>query len=167
MISSSASQVFQKGSPMARDFSAAILKLSENGELKSLQDQWLTHSDQCSTNITSSKPESLGFQSFWALYLISFATSTICLLISLVYLSTSHPQDHDAYEGNETPGDDSFWKKVVRLARHFHINNPGRAPTLADTPSTTEGRANVNECSSEVEIHEPSDTVNHHHRQPA
>ncbi|XP_062160551.1 glutamate receptor 2.5-like [Alnus glutinosa] len=76
--------IFQKGSPMARDFSKAILSLSENGKLKALEDAWLTPLDECSTNITSNTTQSLSLQSFWVLYLISFATSTICFLLSLI-----------------------------------------------------------------------------------
>ncbi|KAG6691205.1 hypothetical protein I3842_10G054200 [Carya illinoinensis] len=106
---------FQKGSPIAKDFSEAILKLSESGDLKSLGDKWLTPSQECSTDLTSSKPNSLRLQSFLVLYLISFTTSAICLLLSLIRLSVSHRRRQDAYEGNVTPGDVSVWKKVVRL----------------------------------------------------
>ncbi|KAF5473017.1 hypothetical protein F2P56_009664 [Juglans regia] len=168
---------FQKGSPIAKDFSEAILKLSESGELKSLEDKWLTPSHECSTDLTSSKPNSLRLQSFLVLYLISFTTSTICLLLSLIRLSVSHRRRQDAYEGNITPGDESIWKKVLRLERYFHIlirgrdatptdtdesawkkavelirifhtKNLGRAPTLAGTSSAEEGASDVNECSS-------------------
>uniref|UniRef100_A0A2N9G2Q9 Glutamate receptor n=1 Tax=Fagus sylvatica TaxID=28930 RepID=A0A2N9G2Q9_FAGSY len=38
--------VFQKGSPIARDFSQAILRLSEAGILKELEEKWLTPSHQ-------------------------------------------------------------------------------------------------------------------------
>ncbi|GLT68930.1 hypothetical protein SLA2020_411210 [Shorea laevis] len=92
---------FQKGSPFARDFSEAILRLSEKGDLKSLQDTWLTPSHECSPNITSSNPGSLSLRSFEVLYLLSFGTSTICLLLSAI----DHRRQHRvAYEGNVTSG---------------------------------------------------------------
>ncbi|XP_041028010.1 glutamate receptor 2.9-like [Juglans microcarpa x Juglans regia] len=144
---------FQKGSPIVKDFSEAILKLSESGELKSLEDKWLTPSHECSTNLTSHTPNSLRLQSFLVLYLISFSTSTICLLLSLIHFLVNHRRHQDAYEGNVTPGDESVWKNVVRLVRYFeihkrgrdegvwkkavelirqfHTKNPGRAPILA------------------------------------
>uniref|UniRef100_A0A2N9J0D7 Ionotropic glutamate receptor C-terminal domain-containing protein n=1 Tax=Fagus sylvatica TaxID=28930 RepID=A0A2N9J0D7_FAGSY len=56
--------VFQKGSPIVRNFSEAILKLAENGIIRTLEDEWLTPQDECSDNIASSEPESLGLQSF-------------------------------------------------------------------------------------------------------
>ncbi|KAF5473005.1 hypothetical protein F2P56_009656 [Juglans regia] len=126
---------FQKGSPIVKDFSEAILKLSESGELKSLEDKWLTPSHECSTDLTSNRPNSLRLQSFLVLYLISFSTSTICLLLSLIHFLVNHRRYQDAYEGNITLGDESFWKKVVRLVRYFHILIRGRdiaTPTDTD-----------------------------------
>ncbi|KAG7960042.1 hypothetical protein I3843_10G101600 [Carya illinoinensis] len=148
--------VFQKGSPIARDFSEAILKLSENGDLRSLEDEWLNINppDECSTNTTSSRPESLNLQSFWVLYLTSFATSTICLLLSLIRIPESRQQPQDALEGNATPGrNESVWKKVVSLIRKFYADrNPGRPPALAGILITKEGTSDVNEGSSRKEV---------------
>uniref|UniRef100_A0A2N9GFS4 Glutamate receptor n=1 Tax=Fagus sylvatica TaxID=28930 RepID=A0A2N9GFS4_FAGSY len=140
--------VFPKGSPIARDFSKAILKLSENGETKFLEDEWLTPSKECSTNITSSEPESLGLQSYWVLYLISFATSTICLLLS-IFRSIICPQQHQGpVEGNATRDEESTLKEVVKLLRDFYIKNPGTAATQAETSNTNEDKSDVNEHSS-------------------
>ncbi|KAG6692261.1 hypothetical protein I3842_10G106100 [Carya illinoinensis] len=147
--------VFQKGSPIARDFSEAILKLSENGDLRSLEDEWLNiRHDECSTNTTSSRPESLNLQSFWVLYLTSFATSTICLLLSLNRIPESRQQPQDTLEGNATPGrNESVWKKVFSLIRKFYADrNPGRPPALAGILITKEGTSDVNEGSSRKEV---------------
>ncbi|XP_059435387.1 glutamate receptor 3.5-like [Corylus avellana] len=117
---------FQKGSPFARDFSVTILKLSETGDLKALQEIWLTPSHECSPNITFSEPQRLTFRSFEVLYLLSAATSTICLVLSVICHQV-------ACEGrNITPGDESVWK-MVRLVRYLSIKNPQRTPALADT----------------------------------
>uniref|UniRef100_A0A2N9J0C8 Glutamate receptor n=1 Tax=Fagus sylvatica TaxID=28930 RepID=A0A2N9J0C8_FAGSY len=153
--------VFPKGSPLARDFSAAILKLSENGDTKILEDEWLTPSHECSTNITSSKPESLSLQSFGILYLISFATSTICLLLSIVHLIISRHQHQDAPKGNATPDEESAWKEAVKLVRDFYIRNPGTTATLVDISDTTEDTSDVNECSSRWEFTSTFDTPEH------
>lgn len=172
ICSCSATQAFQKGSPIARDFSKAILQLLENGELQQLADDSLTPSHECSTNITSTKPRSLSLQSFGVLYLISVSTSAICFLLSLIQ-SRSHQQNQEAREGNFTPDDEIVWKKVVKLVRNFriipgraaavtdtsesiwtkglglarcfHIKNSGRNPTMADTASTNEDTANVHD----------------------
>ncbi|GMY37617.1 glutamate receptor 2.7 [Fagus crenata] len=128
--------VFPKGSPIARDFSKAILKLSENGETKFLEDEWLTPS------------KDLGLQSYWVLYLISFATSTICLLLS-IFRSIICPQQHQGpVEGNATRDEESTLKEVVKLLRDFYIKNPGTAATQAETSNTNEEKSDVNENSS-------------------
>ncbi|GMY37630.1 glutamate receptor 2.9-like [Fagus crenata] len=146
--------VFQKGSPIVRDFSEAILKLAENGIIRTLEDEWLIPQDECSDNIASSKPESLGLQSFQVLYIVSFATSTICLLLSLILLPISPQQHQDASDGNVTPGEESAWKKAVRFVRYCYIKNRGRAPTLADT-------SDAYECSSRWQFSSICDTPEH------
>jgi ionotropic glutamate receptor len=148
-------QIFQKGSPLARDFSKAILSLSENGKLKVLEDEWLTPMDECSSNITSNSTQTLSLQSFWVLYLISFVTSTICFLLSLINF-----QNHQhAYEGNVAPDDGSVWKKAVRLVGYFHIKSPRTTPTLADASDINADTTDVNDCSSRWEFMSSSDTL--------
>ncbi|KAF5473007.1 hypothetical protein F2P56_009658 [Juglans regia] len=144
---------FQKGSPIAGDFSKAILQLSENGDLKSLEDEWLTPSHECSTNKTSNKPNSLSIKSFGFLYLLSFSTSTICLLLSLISW--------------RDPCNESIWQKVVRLVRYFHIKNRGSPPTPADISSTNEGISDANESPSRLDFISNSNSPESHPPSPA
>ncbi|KAG9133778.1 hypothetical protein Leryth_018379 [Lithospermum erythrorhizon] len=63
--------VFQRGSPIARDFSEAILALSENGGLKRLENEVFGSFDNCSDkDKDENNTASLSFKSFWALYLV-------------------------------------------------------------------------------------------------
>jgi ionotropic glutamate receptor len=131
-------QAFQKGSPIAKDFSKSILRLLENGNLTRLEDKWLsTPSNECSVNIvTSNSTEHLSLQSFWGLYLISGAVSTICFLLSLIRLLKNYQHQQEADKGNATPSKTSAWNKALRLARFLYngeINIPGIARTLAPT----------------------------------
>lgn len=90
--------VFQKGSPIARDFSKAILTLSENGKLKLLEDHWFGSSSmKCSSSEESLESERLKMESFWILFLISATTSTLCLLIFLIrgYYRKNRDSRHD------------------------------------------------------------------------
>lgn len=100
--------IFQKGSPIARDFTTAILKLLEDGELKSLEDTWLTPIRECPNNATSDGPESLSVKNFTGLYVISGATSTICLLLSVAIWLKKFQQ----HQGNA-----SVWNRTIRTAR--------------------------------------------------
>ncbi|XP_041026636.1 glutamate receptor 2.7-like [Juglans microcarpa x Juglans regia] len=133
--------VFQKGSPIARDFSQSILRLFEHGKLKKLEDEWLTPSRECATDVPTSTTERLSLESFWGLYLISGVTSTICFLISLIRLLMSYQRQQEASGGNATPSEKLSWKKAVRIARYFYKgenNTPARAPTFARTKELDE-----------------------------
>ncbi|KAK7854388.1 glutamate receptor 2.7 [Quercus suber] len=152
---------FQKGSPFARDFSEVILKLTEDGTIMSLEDEWLTPQGECSDDIASNEPGSLSLQSFVVLYLVSFATSTICLLLSLILLPLSRQQHQDASEANITPGEEGAWKKAISHFRYFYIKNSGRATTQAVTSDTNEDKSKVNEHPSRLEISSISDTPEH------
>ncbi|KAI4296859.1 hypothetical protein L6164_036779 [Bauhinia variegata] len=87
--------IFQKGSPLTEDVSKAILQLAEKKVLKTLEQEWLT-SHQCPT---SSNRESLRLASFWLLYIISGAMSTICFLLSVFRsLKTGQHRQNEAHE---------------------------------------------------------------------
>ncbi|XP_056171698.1 glutamate receptor 2.9-like isoform X2 [Syzygium oleosum] len=84
--------VFQKGSPLAENFSEAIMELSQSGEMKRLENKWF--SPECTMrNITNEKPR-LGLNSFWALYAFTIATSTGCLLLACL-CTRRNCQDHE------------------------------------------------------------------------
>ncbi|KAK3207029.1 hypothetical protein Dsin_021075 [Dipteronia sinensis] len=108
---------FQKGSPIGLDVSRAILNLSENGDLKTLEEKWFRPSTECSTDEIS--PESLTLHSFWGLYLVYGSTSAICFLIFLFRL-VKHFHDHEETYQDNTNQRNKGWKKVIRLARYLH-----------------------------------------------
>ncbi|KAL5841526.1 hypothetical protein ACOSQ3_012129 [Xanthoceras sorbifolium] len=149
--------VFQKGSPLAADFSEAILKLTETGVLKSLEERWFAPSPECSANATNKETESLSLSSFWGLYLISGATSTICSIIFLVRLLRNYRHDRpDASQSNISPSRRSIWSEVVRLARYTcnreGMQNPARVITFAGTQDANEWSSSRWEYASPSEI---------------
>ncbi|PON57403.1 Ionotropic glutamate receptor [Trema orientale] len=94
---------FQKGSPIARIVSKAILELSENGTIRELERNWLTPSGECSsTGTTNNETESLTLKSFWVIYLLSGATSTICVLLALIHPQKKNQPHQQANGGNQT-----------------------------------------------------------------
>ncbi|XP_047326873.1 glutamate receptor 2.7-like isoform X2 [Impatiens glandulifera] len=72
---------FEKGSPLARDVSEAILAISENGDLKRLEKEWLITSE-CSLD-QSPEVGGLSLKDFWGLFVFSGGVSTVSLLISV------------------------------------------------------------------------------------
>jgi len=123
--------MFRKGSPMARDFSKAILTLLERGEIKKLEDKWLNSADDCSNNSTSESSESLRLGSFWVLYVISGATSTICfLLYTIQSRKSSHTSQDEAEERNGNLSDESRWKRMFVIAKQIYSRK--HAPLIHD-----------------------------------
>ncbi|KAK9936478.1 hypothetical protein M0R45_013319 [Rubus argutus] len=98
---------FQKGSPIARDFSRVFLQLLQDGNMTELQNKWLQNNgtikqvqNKCTNNATNSDiPESLRLESFWGLFVISGAISTLCLLLSLAILVKKYRQHQQASQG--------------------------------------------------------------------
>nr|XP_004301692.2 PREDICTED: glutamate receptor 2.7-like [Fragaria vesca subsp. vesca] len=154
--------IFQKGSPIAQDFTKAILQLLEDGELKSLEDTWLTPNRDCPNNATSDVPESLSVKNFMGLYVISGATSTICLLLSFTILLKKYQQHQEAYLGNAS--DESVWNRTVRIARFLYnreFNVPiSRAPSFVDVLELTSSREEhvIISTPQEVEASNPAQT---------
>ncbi|PNT39670.2 hypothetical protein POPTR_004G052500v4 [Populus trichocarpa] len=148
--------VFQKGSPIAADVSKAILNLSEDGELKNLEEKWFAQSRQCFSNATDNdKTESLSLQSFWGIYIITGATSTICFLLFLFHLLKNYHKQEVEDRGNATPSDKSVWEKTVTLARYIYHGEtvtPGESPIPNPSPDIHEWN------SSNLELSNPEDT---------
>ncbi|KAK8992396.1 hypothetical protein V6N11_048479 [Hibiscus sabdariffa] len=147
--------VFQKGSPIARDFSKAILKLSEDGTLKSLEEKWFAPSPECSANITNSrKTDSLSIHSFWGLFVISGATSTVCLLLFVAHLLKKywHHQEENNVS-DSSPVDDSVWIKAVRVAKYLYN---GEVRVLPGEVSTAPRAMDIEEWGSSRRIHDHS-----------
>ncbi|KAF9682118.1 hypothetical protein SADUNF_Sadunf05G0075000 [Salix dunnii] len=75
---------FPRDSPLAVDMSAAILKLSEGGELQRIHDKWLQR-NACSSEGAKEDVSRLHLKSFWGLFLMC---GVACLLSLLLYLIT-------------------------------------------------------------------------------
>ncbi|KAK1556873.1 hypothetical protein Q3G72_013743 [Acer saccharum] len=142
--------VFQKGSPIAANFSEAILKLSESGKLKSLEEKWFAPSPECSANAGNDITENLTLSSFCGLYVISGATSTICFILYLVRLC------QDTSQSNIAPSMRSIWSEVVRPVKYIcnreGMQNPGRVLTVAGPQDVNELSSSRWECTSPSDI---------------
>ncbi|XP_050223519.1 glutamate receptor 2.7-like [Mercurialis annua] len=131
--------VFQRGSPLRADVSKAILKLSENGTLKDLEKKWFAPSSECTGNANDNENESLSLKSFWGLYLISGATSTICLLLFLIRSLKKYCHYRKIIQGSATPSEKStVWGNTITLAKYIYNGEsaiPGRSSNFSQTPN--------------------------------
>lgn len=130
-------QAFQKGSPIALDFSRAILDLSEHGMIKPIEDNWFAPSPDCSTSESNIKTENLTLHSFWGLYLVYGIVSLICLLLFIIRLWNNYFAQHQKkYQGNMTSSHNRILNMAVSLARFFdkgkqsELSTPRRSSVL-------------------------------------
>ncbi|CAJ1956328.1 unnamed protein product [Sphenostylis stenocarpa] len=75
---------FQRESPFAYDMSTAILKLSENGDLRKIHEQWFCKMGCPGQRTSNSKPAQLHLVSFWGLYLSCGVVSLAALVLFLL-----------------------------------------------------------------------------------
>lgn len=94
-------QAFPKGSQLAIDFSTAILKLSENGELQRIHDLWLD-TESCTKRNVARDATQLGLNTFWGLFLITGCASVFCCLVYWTRMIIRHrrmSQGHAIVDG--------------------------------------------------------------------
>ncbi|KAI8525622.1 hypothetical protein RHMOL_Rhmol13G0244500 [Rhododendron molle] len=128
-------QIFQKHySRLAANVSKAILRLSEDGTLRDLENYWLTPND-CSES--KEDAESLSLQSLLGLFLFSIGTSSVCFLLFLGHLLMNylrdHQSSHDENENNDqsvpTRNSMQIIRNVGRYFRDADIMHPRRSPS--------------------------------------
>ncbi|KAF3779509.1 Glutamate receptor 3-3 [Nymphaea thermarum] len=94
---------FRRDSPLATDFSTAILSLAENGDLQRIHDKWLTNSG-CASQSDDISSNQLDLRSFWGLFLICGITSVVALSIffwRMAVMFTRHGRHHGVAEPSE------------------------------------------------------------------
>ncbi|KAK9154549.1 hypothetical protein Sjap_002029 [Stephania japonica] len=111
---------FPKGSPMAKDFSEAFLKLSEDGTIIQLDHQWFGNPTfEVSYIDTATDNQILDVDRFWGLFLITGATSTIVFLLYLIHLVGRYRRV-ESRDGNVSSRGESFWNRTRRLAVYYN-----------------------------------------------
>ncbi|KAF5201854.1 Glutamate receptor 2.2 [Thalictrum thalictroides] len=117
---------FPKGSPIARDFSKAFLKLSEDGTLNKLDSYWFKPSSQCSDNNMNNQSLSLG--NFWGLFLVTGLTSTIVLILYIVRLFRKFRRLSVPPMDTESGQEDSVWIGIKKLGAFFDNSSTDKDP---------------------------------------
>ncbi|KAA8550518.1 hypothetical protein F0562_002202 [Nyssa sinensis] len=106
--------VFRKGSPLVPEISWAIAKLREEGKLMMIENDWFKSQSSLMSqdSVTSPNiPNSLDFDSFRGLFLISGISSALALLIFLIFLF--HKKWHAHNLGNLSRGTLLFIMKYL------------------------------------------------------
>ncbi|KAJ8634678.1 hypothetical protein MRB53_008945 [Persea americana] len=106
--------VFPMGSPLVPDLSRAILNLTEEDEMKTIEKAWIGTATTCSDEPTTAQSSSLTLGSFWGLFLITAAASVTALSIFFFpFLSRN-------WHVLITPDPNrSFHQRLIALIRRF------------------------------------------------
>ncbi|KAH7838473.1 hypothetical protein Vadar_026939 [Vaccinium darrowii] len=128
--------IFQKGSELTAKVSKTILKISEDGTLKRLEEEWLTPNKEClDSQTTTENIDSLSLRSFWGLFLFSVATSSMSFLLFLGHLIKNYWHHQSSRMANIDANNESVSIKTVRMARYLmnaEIGSPWRSSPSSD-----------------------------------
>ncbi|KAL5557360.1 hypothetical protein UlMin_039596 [Ulmus minor] len=120
---------FPRDSPLAIDFSTAILKLSENGNLQKLQNKWLMKG-ACSSEGEKQDVDRLQLKSFWGLFLLIGIAIVLALLLYLIKML------HQFYRYKAMKGSLSFLAFLKEEEEVPTFSNSKRRRTI-ERPSTS------------------------------
>ncbi|KAL3825959.1 hypothetical protein ACJIZ3_021988 [Penstemon smallii] len=111
--------VFEKGSPLVADVSRAVIKLTDNGRLFEIKQQWIKEVD----NEQKSKESfelAASLEDFKALYGISGGVASTCLL---VFIATYLYKNRDFVQ-RISSSSTTFWSKARAIGKHFDQRDP-------------------------------------------
>ncbi|KAK4478598.1 hypothetical protein RD792_014086 [Penstemon davidsonii] len=111
--------VFEKGSPLVADVSRAVIKLTDNGRLLEIKQQWIKEVNNEQKNKDSFELAA-SLEDFKALYGISVGIVATCLLVFIAtYLYTNRDFVQRISNSNTT-----FWSKARAIGKHFDQRDP-------------------------------------------
>lgn len=91
-----------------------------------MEEHWFALSKNCDNVDPTGETESLTLGSFWGLYLVSGATSTLCLLFYVYHLFRKSRQLTGAFRDNilHPSTDQSLWTKTAGIIRYNKNDKP-------------------------------------------
>ncbi|KAK4478596.1 hypothetical protein RD792_014084, partial [Penstemon davidsonii] len=111
--------VFEKGSPLVADVSRAVIKLTDNGRLFEIKEQWIKEVNNEQKNKDSFELAA-SLEDFKALYGISGGVAATCLL---VFIATYLYKNRDFVQ-RISSSSTTFWSKARAIGKHFDQRDP-------------------------------------------
>ncbi|CAH8282339.1 unnamed protein product [Eruca vesicaria subsp. sativa] len=106
---------FPKNSPMTKDVSIAILKVTQGKEMRRIENKWFKrHPSECPDPSTDLSSNRLSLSSFWGLFLIAGVATFLAFLVFVARFLYEHR--HTLC--NDSEG--SMWRKLKSLFRIFN-----------------------------------------------
>ncbi|KAK1550707.1 hypothetical protein Q3G72_023474 [Acer saccharum] len=141
--------VFPLNSPLARDVSRAILKVTDSEKMKEIEDVYFKKHASCPESSTLVSSNSLGLNSFWGLFLIA----GIAAILALIIFTAIFIYEHWNVLKKSDPRT-SIWTRIRVLSRIFISRDPS-AHTFKDKSGIG------------VTDHEPSPITHHYPASPS
>ncbi|XP_064938921.1 glutamate receptor 2.1-like [Musa acuminata AAA Group] len=107
--------VFPKGSPVVPDISRGILNVTEGDSMIQIEKKWFGGRDSCLKQGDIVGSGSLGFNSFWGLFLLSGAVSTCALVIFLASFVCKN-----WHEMRDIDRDKSISQRLISWVRYYN-----------------------------------------------
>ncbi|KAK6158773.1 hypothetical protein DH2020_006087 [Rehmannia glutinosa] len=111
--------VFPKGCPLVPHVSRAILQVTEGPKMVEIEKKWLGNDNKCPDPDSLRTPQSLGIESFWALFAVVgfFGVAVLVIYVIKSFFFENDNNDHQVinWEGELANG-------IVELVRRLHNN---------------------------------------------
>ncbi|KAK1293438.1 Glutamate receptor 2.8 [Acorus calamus] len=122
--------VFPRKSPLVSDVSRAILNVIEGDKMSGIEKKWFGDLTTCPSEGGTVSSDSLSFDSFWGLFLITGTTTALALIVSLILYICENWGELRALVSES-----SFLWGLVEVSRHYDQRHStmGRALTFADS----------------------------------
>lgn len=114
---------FPTGSPLLRDFNKALLKVSETGKYRKLEESMIA-SEKCEDSNAKDESSSLSPNSFFLLFSLSGGVSTMALTLYIINAHKSCLQ-HNA-----------IWRLMLAVIKGWRNHSKGFSRRVSDEPQT-------------------------------
>ncbi|KAJ9179544.1 hypothetical protein P3X46_011320 [Hevea brasiliensis] len=111
--------VFPRGSPLVPDVSRAILKVTEDDEMRRIENAWFGGESKCPDSSKSVSSSILGIDSFWGLFLIVGVISVSALV---TYTAMFVHEHWEILKDSNSRA--SIWSRILHLLRIFNKPDP-------------------------------------------
>lgn len=133
---------FQRDSPLAVDLSTAILALSENGDLQTIHEKWLSRAG-CPSQGVEEEANRLSLSSFWGLFLLSGIVCFLALILFCIKVCYQYAMYRSAEVDKPREIDGSQHalcklKSIKALIRFFDMKEEEINKVITKKPSGTQ-----------------------------
>ncbi|KAA0066787.1 glutamate-gated kainate-type ion channel receptor subunit glur5 [Cucumis melo var. makuwa] len=130
---------FPRGSPMLTDINKALLKVSETGKFRDLEDSMIAN-EKCEDEDSKGEKSSLSPSSFFILFVLSGGVSTIALTL---YIFNAH---------NLNFQQNTIWRLMIAIMRHWGNQRRRFSRRVSDESQMTVSNNFSNDTNLQIQV---------------